>query len=60
MVLRAAGLVVATRHGRQRHYRIEPDALANALLPWLERYAAYWASALERLRSLAEGGPPTT
>lgn len=60
MVLRAAGLVVATRHGRQRLYRIDPDALASALLPWLETYARYWSSALERLRSLAEGGPPPT
>lgn len=58
MVLRAAGLVVAAKRGRERHYRIEPDVLAAALLPWLTRYAPYWTGAFERLRRLAEGGEP--
>lgn len=58
MVLRAAGLVVATSQGRRRLYRVDSDALATALLPWLARYAPYWAGALERLRRLAEGHEP--
>lgn len=55
MALRAAGLVTATRQGRQRLYRIDETGMAEALAPWLARYEPYWASALERLRALAEG-----
>jgi len=58
MGLRAAGLVIATRQGRQRLYRIDADALAEALAPWLAKYEPYWAAALERLRDLAEGREP--
>ncbi|MEJ2288897.1 MAG: metalloregulator ArsR/SmtB family transcription factor [Deinococcales bacterium] len=58
MVLRAAGLVSASRQGRRRLYRIEPEVLASALLPWLAKYAPYWAGALERLRRLAEEAEP--
>ena len=54
MSLRAAGLVVATKHGRQQVYRIDGDVLAGALAPWLARYEAYWSGALARLRALAE------
>lgn len=54
MVLRAAGLVTATRQGRQRRYRVDGDALAEALAPWLAKYEPYWSAALERLRKLAE------
>lgn len=58
MVLRAAGLVSATRRGRQQIYQIDADALAGALAPWLAKYEAYWAGALERLRDVAEGQEP--
>jgi DNA-binding transcriptional ArsR family regulator len=58
MGLRAAGLVTATRHGRQRLYRVDADALADALAPWLAKYEPYWSAALERLRDLAEGREP--
>jgi DNA-binding transcriptional ArsR family regulator len=58
MGLRAAGLVTATRRGRQRLYRIDADALADALAPWLAKYEPYWSAALERLRDLAEGREP--
>ena len=58
MGLRAAGLVAATRRGRQRLYRIDADALAGALAPWLAKYEPYWSAALERLRDLAEGREP--
>jgi DNA-binding transcriptional ArsR family regulator len=55
MGLRAAGLVNATRRGRQQLYRINADAMADLLAPWLAKYEPYWSAALERLRNLAEG-----
>ena len=55
MSLRAAGLVTATRRGRQQLYRVEADTLADALAPWLAKYEPYWSAALDRLRDLAEG-----
>jgi DNA-binding transcriptional ArsR family regulator len=58
MELREAGLVHATRQGRQQLYRIEGEAFAGALAPWLARYGPYWRGALERLRRLAEAGDP--
>jgi DNA-binding transcriptional ArsR family regulator len=56
MSLRAAGLVSATRRGRQQIYQLEPDALVAGLTPWIARYEQYWSAALERLRDLAEEG----
>src|SRR5215469_7934524 len=54
MSLRAAGLVSATRQGRQQIYQLQPDALTAALAPWIAKYEQYWSDALERLRDLAE------
>jgi DNA-binding transcriptional ArsR family regulator len=54
MTLRAAGLVVANRQGRNQLYRIDADGFTRALAPWLARYEAYWSTSLERLRDLAE------
>jgi DNA-binding transcriptional ArsR family regulator len=56
MSLRAAGLVSATRRGRQQIYQLEPGALADGLTPWIAKYERYWSDALERLRNLAEEG----
>ncbi|MGB0032868.1 MAG: hypothetical protein WBP77_16880, partial [Candidatus Sulfotelmatobacter sp.] len=56
MGLRAAGLVSATRRGRQQIYQLEPDALAAGLTPWIAKYEQYWSAALERLRDLAQEG----
>src|SRR5579862_1337000 len=56
MGLRAAGLVSATRRGRQQIYQLEPDALAAGLAPWIAKYERYWSAALERLRELAQEG----
>jgi len=56
MGLRAAGLVQATRRGRQQIYRLDAEAMAEVMAPWLARYEPYWTAALERLRDLAEGG----
>jgi DNA-binding transcriptional ArsR family regulator len=58
MGLRAAGLVRSTRDGRRQIYRLEPEAFASALAPWLAKYEPYWSAALDRLRVLAERGEP--
>ena len=56
MSLRAAGLVSATRRGREQIYQLEPDTLAAELTPWIAKYQKYWTLALERLRERAEQG----
>lgn len=54
-VLEEAGLVLSRAQGRNRFYRIGPDALAPAT-DWLTRHAAMWNSSLDRLgRQLADG-----
>ena len=58
MGLRAAGLVRATSQGCNRLYRIDTEAMAAALAPWLRTYEPYWTRAVERLRDLAEGRRP--
>jgi|GEM_PF-5143426 len=58
MTLRATGLVRAAAHGRRRPYRIDGQAMADAMAPWLRRYEPYWAAALDRLRRLAEHAEP--
>ena len=55
MALRAIGLVTATRQGRQQLYRLDADAFADALAPWLAKYEPYWSAALQRLGQLADG-----
>jgi DNA-binding transcriptional ArsR family regulator len=58
MSLRAAGLVSATRCGREQIYQLEPDALAAGLAPWIAKYERYWSAALERLRDLVQRYEP--
>ncbi|HEY0535664.1 MAG TPA: metalloregulator ArsR/SmtB family transcription factor [Actinoplanes sp.] len=53
MALRAAGLVIATKQGRNQIYAIDADAMEQALRPWLAKYEAYWTGALTRLRDAA-------
>ncbi len=63
MALRAAGLVTATRQGRNQLYAIDADTMSRALAPWLARYEAYWAGALTRLAAMAtdpDGGAAGT
>ena len=52
MSLRAAGLVCATRRGRQQIYHLESDAFAAALSPWIAKYERYWSAATERRATL--------
>ncbi len=54
MGLRSAGLVHASRDGRQQIYSVDARAVAGTLAPWLAKYDRYWIAALERLRDLAE------
>jgi DNA-binding transcriptional ArsR family regulator len=58
MVLRAARLVRAEKHGRNQIYRVDGDALRAALQPWLRRYETFWDDALRRLRGDVEGDEP--
>jgi DNA-binding transcriptional ArsR family regulator len=58
MSLRAAGLVSATRRGREQVYQLEADVLAAGLAPWIAKYERYWSTALERLRDLAQRYEP--
>jgi DNA-binding transcriptional ArsR family regulator len=60
MALRAAQLVIATPQGQSRRYRIDPEGFSRALTPWLARYEVYWASALDRLREIAESPDSTS
>lgn len=54
MALRSAGLVTATRRGRNQLYRIDATGFSRALGPWLATYEAYWSGSLEAPRALAE------
>lgn len=54
MGLRSAGLVQASRDGRQQIYSLEAAAMNAALAPWLRKYNRFWHHALEQVRHLAE------
>lgn len=47
-VLREAGLVQETRHGRERLHRMHPAGF-QVLSAWLQRYDHFWDAALCRL-----------
>lgn len=57
MTLRAAGLVVAEKAGRNQRYRIDRDGLESAFGPWIARYEAYWTDALTALRDATLASP---
>jgi DNA-binding transcriptional ArsR family regulator len=50
-----AGLVSASRAGRETRYRLTPAALAEAIA-WMERVGTQWDARLTRLRRHLEGG----
>jgi DNA-binding transcriptional ArsR family regulator len=54
MVLRRLGFVHAVKHGRERRYQLDPQAVSEALLPWVSKYERFWDERLERLRVVAE------
>ncbi len=53
-VLEQAGLVAASRTGRERRFTLQPQKLAEAS-DYLSRVAAHWDEALERLKRHVEG-----
>lgn len=53
--LREAGLVQATRSGRNVRYRLEPSTLHHAS-SWIEDTAHRWDRRLERLRQRVDDG----
>jgi DNA-binding transcriptional ArsR family regulator len=56
-VLRDAGLVSETKHGRQRLYAVEPDPLRD-LQQWLAPYERFWRSKLAGLGELLDSRHP--
>ena len=53
-VLRGAGLVVRRPAGRETHYSLRPERLAEARA-WLDEVGAQWDDALARLKAHVEG-----
>lgn len=53
--LREAGLVEATRAGRETRYELTPAPLASAAA-WLEEVGDAWDERLAALKRLVEGG----
>ncbi len=47
-VLHSAGLVTRRAEGRQRFYRVRPDALQD-MYAWLSKYDRFWRSRLKKL-----------
>lgn len=54
MALREAELVYAVKQGREQHYRINAETMAELLKPWVSKYEKYWDERLQRLRKAAE------
>lgn len=52
-VLREAELVRYEKQGRERQYRLNPQALQQ-VVDWLRHYEALWDTRLETLKQLAE------
>ena len=51
--LRRAHLVVETRSGRHRLYRLNPEPL-KAVDSWLEQYRVFWSANLASLKAFVE------
>ena len=54
--LSAAGLVIGTRSGRQVHYEVSPEPLADAAA-WIGAVGAEWDERLSRLQRVLSRGP---
>ncbi len=52
-VLRQAGLVQATRDGRERRYRLNAEGLRD-VYDWVAHYERFWSGKLEGLRRYLE------
>ena len=53
-VLREAGLITRSKHGRTVDVRLSPAPLREAM-HWLARYERFWSPTLSRLATHAEG-----
>lgn len=56
-VLRDAGLVAEARHGRERHYRLDPAPLAE-VHDWLSPYERFWRGRLRDLQQVLDDAFP--
>ena len=56
-VLRDAGLVVASREGREWRYSLDASPLAEVTQRWFAQFAPLWEEALVNLKQQAENGP---
>jgi DNA-binding transcriptional ArsR family regulator len=54
MLLRQLGFVQAIKQGRERRYQLDPQAVGEALQPWISKYERFWDERLQRLRAVAE------
>lgn len=54
-LLERAGLVTASRHGRERRYELTPEPLEE-VAQWVHELGALWDARLLRLKALVEHG----
>ena len=59
MLLRQLGFVQAVKHGRERRYQLDSQAVGEALRPWVSKYERFWDERLQRLRAVAEARQTT-
>jgi DNA-binding transcriptional ArsR family regulator len=52
-VMERSGLVLSSRHGRERRWRLNAQRLADARF-YLDQISRQWDAALERLRAFVE------
>lgn len=52
-VLRTAGLITRSKHGRTVAVRLAPGPMQEAM-NWLRRYERFWSASLDRLAAYAE------
>lgn len=50
-ILRASGLVLHRRHGRQILYRADPNGF-RPILRWIDEYRVFWHTRMPRLKTL--------
>jgi DNA-binding transcriptional ArsR family regulator len=55
--LKAVGLVLERRAGRNAFYRLRPEGLAP-LAGWVDRYRTFWPERIARLKDVLKGMEP--
>ncbi len=56
-VLRDANLVTAEEQGREWHYQLDPQPLADIYFGWLQSFAPMWEESLGQLKRRVEEKP---